>query len=218
MSVRRPAKIQPTEFSFTEETLKAANELLKKYPEERKRSAVIPLLWIVQKQHDNWLPLVAIKAVADFLDMAEIRVFEVVTFYTMFNLEPVGKYFVQVCGTTPCMLAGSDEIIKVCRNKISKKENQISEDGNFSWLEVECLGACANAPMIQINDDYFEDLNEESFTHILNKLAAGEKVKAGPQNGRFASEPLGGATCLSEFVSNPTETINSTAKLAKEGQ
>jgi len=218
MSVRRPAKIQPTEFSFTEETLKAANELLKRYPEERKRSAVIPLLWIVQKQHDNWLPLIAIKAVADFLDMAEIRVFEVVTFYTMFNLEPVGKYFVQVCGTTPCMLAGSDEIIKVCKSKIAKKENQISEDGKFSWLEVECLGACANAPMVQINDDYFEDLTEENFTNVLDKLAAGEKIQAGPQNGRFASESLGGATCLTEFVSNPTENISSTAKLAKEGQ
>lgn len=218
MSVRRPAKIQPTEFSFTEETLKAANDLLKKYPAERKRSAVIPLLWIVQKQHDNWLPLIAIKAVADFLDIAEIRVFEVVTFYTMFNLEPVGKYFVQVCGTTPCMLAGSDEIIKVCKSKIAQKENQLSEDGNFSWLEVECLGACANAPMVQINDDYFEDLTEENFTNVLNKLAAGEKIQAGPQNGRFASEPLGGATCLEEFVSNPTETISSTARLAKEGQ
>ena len=218
MSVKRPAKIQPTEFSFTEETLKAANELLKKYPAERKRSAVIPLLWIVQKQHDNWLPLIAIKAVADFLEMAEIRVFEVVTFYTMFNIEPVGKYFVQVCGTTPCMLAGSDEIIKVCKSKIAQKENALSEDGQFSWLEVEGLGACANAPMVQINDDYFEDLTEDNFTNILDKLGSGQKIQAGPQNGRFASEPLKGATCLTDFVSNPTEHISSTAKLAKEGQ
>ena len=218
MSVRRPATIQPTEFSFTVETQKAAEALLEKYPEERKRSAVIPLLWIVQKQHDNWLPLVAIKAVADFLEMAEIRVFEVATFYTMFNLAPVGKHFVQVCGTTPCMLAGSDEIIKICKSKIANKESQISEDGNFSWLEVECLGACANAPMVQINDDYYEDLTEETFSHILDKLSVGEKVQVGPQNGRFASEPLDGAKCLTEFISSPTESISSTAKLAKEGQ
>lgn len=217
MSARRPSKNQPTEFAFSPETLQYAQKLLEKYPAERKRSAVIPLLWIVQKQHDNWLPLIAIKAVADFLNMPEIRVFEVVTFYTMFNLSPVGKYFVQVCGTTPCMLAGSDDIIKVCKSKISHDENHLSEDGNFSWLEVECLGACANAPMVQINDDYFEDLTAESFTAILDNLSAGKIVQAGPQNGRFASEPLGGATCLSEFTSKNPAAVNVTAALVQKG-
>jgi NADH-quinone oxidoreductase subunit E len=217
MSAKRPSKNQPTEFAFSPETLRHAQELLAKYPAERKRSAVIPLLWIVQKQHDNWLPLIAIKAVADFLGMPEIRVFEVVTFYTMFNLSPVGKYFVQVCGTTPCMLAGSDEIIKVCKSKIAHDENHVSKDGNFSWLEVECLGACANAPMVQINDDYFEDLTADNFTAILDNLSAGKSVKAGPQNGRFASEPLGGATCLSEFTSKNPVGVNATAALVQKG-
>ena len=217
MSVRRPAKIQPTEFAFSPDTLALATELLKKYPPERKRSAVIPLLWIVQKQHDNWLPLIAIKAVADYLDMPEIRVFEVVTFYTMFNLAPVGKYFVQVCGTTPCMLAGSDEIIRICKSKIASHENTLSEDGQFSWLEVECLGACANAPMVQINDDYYEDLSEENFINILERLSQGEKPCSGPQNGRFASEPLKGVTSLKDFTDNPTEKYNSTVTLAQKG-
>lgn len=214
MSARRPAKVQPTEFAFSDQTMEKAQALLKKYPAERKRSAVIPLLWIVQKQHDNWLPLVAIKAIADFLEMPEIRVFEVATFYTMFNLAPAGKYFVQVCGTTPCLLAGSDEIIRVCKNKISDHESHVSNDGKFSWLEVECLGACANAPMVQINDDYFEDLTAESFTKILDDLSNGNPVKAGPQNGRFASEPLGEATCLKEFTNN-RPAVNVTATLSE---
>lgn len=216
MSIRKPAADQPTEFSFSKETHAFATELLKKYPENRKRSAVIPLLWAVQKQHDNWLPLVAIKAVADFLEMPELRVFEVVTFYTMFNLEPVGQYFIQVCGTTPCMLAGSDDIIKVCKDKIAKQENQLSEDKKFSWLEVECLGACANAPMAQINDDYFEDLTADSFENILNNLAQGKAVQAGPQNGRFASEPQNGATVLKEYHSDMSQKTNVTASLFKQ--
>jgi NADH-quinone oxidoreductase subunit E len=215
MSIRRPAKIQPQNFEFTPETLAKANALLQNFPQNRKQSAVIPLLWIVQKQHDNWLPLVAIKAVADFLDMPEIRVYEVVTFYTMFNLSPVGDYFVQVCGTTPCLLAGSDEIIKVCKQKIADHETDLSEDKKFSWLEVECLGACSNAPMVQINDDYFEDLTADSFGIILDKLKCGEKVQAGPQNGRFAAEPRGGATCLKEFVDSAI-TVNATVALCEK--
>jgi NADH-quinone oxidoreductase subunit E len=215
MSIRRPAKIQPQNFEFTPETLAKANALLQNFPENRKQSAVIPLLWIVQKQHDNWLPLVAIKAVADFLGMAEIRVYEIVTFYTMFNLSPVGDYFVQVCGTTPCLLAGSDEIIKVCKQKIADHETDLSEDKKFSWLEVECLGACSNAPMVQINDDYFEDLTADSFGVILDKLRNGEKVQAGPQNGRFAAEPLGGATCLKEFVDTAI-TVNASVALCEK--
>lgn len=213
MSARKPAKQQPSEFEFSAETLKKAEALRVKYPAERKRSAVIPLLWIVQKQYDNWIPLVAIKRIADYLDMPEIRVFEVATFYTMFNLAPVGKYFVQVCGTTPCMLAGSDEIIKVCQSKIDAHENHVSSDGVFSWLEVECLGACANAPMVQINDDYFEDLTADNFTQILDDLRAGRSVKAGPQNGRFACEPLGGATCLKDYQNNQVGDVNVTAAL-----
>lgn len=212
MSVKRPAKIQPKEFSFSEATLLKASQLLEKYPPERKQSAVIPLLWIVQKQHHNWLPLAAIKAVADFLDMPELRVYEVVTFYTMFNLSPVGTYFVQVCGTTPCLLAGSDEIIKVCKQKISDQQNVISEDQKFSWLEVECLGACANAPMVQINDDYFEDLTADSFSEILSKLDAGRPVKPGPQNGRFASEPHGNDKILGDFV-DTNISVNATTAL-----
>ncbi len=215
MSIRRPAKIQPQHFEFTPETLAKANSLLKNFPDNRKQSAVIPLLWIVQKQHDNWLPLVAIKAVADFLGMAEIRVYEVVTFYTMFNLSPVGDYFVQVCGTTPCLLAGSDEIIKICKQKIANHETDLSDDKKFSWLEVECLGACSNAPMVQINDDYFEDLTADSFASLLDKLQKGEKVQAGPQNGRFAAEPLGGATCLKDFVDSAI-TVNATVALCEK--
>lgn len=215
MSIRRPAKIQPQNFEFTPETLAKAQEMLKNYPENRKQSAVIPLLWVVQKQHNNWLPLVAIKAVADFLGMAELRVYEIVTFYTMFNLAPVGKYFIQVCGTTPCLLAGADEIIKVCQKKISDHELSLCEDNKFSWLEVECLGACSNAPMVQINDDYFEDLSSDSFAIILDKLKNGEKVKAGPQNGRFAAEPLGGTTCLKEFTDGSI-SVNATVALCEK--
>jgi NADH-quinone oxidoreductase subunit E len=216
MSLKRPAKIQPQSFDFSEETLIKAYRLLENYPPERKQSAVIPLLWIVQKQHDNWLPLLAIKAVADFLGMAELRVYEVVTFYTMFNIAPVGKYFVQVCGTTPCLLAGSDEIIKICKEKISHHETSVSADGNFSWLEVECLGACSNAPMVQINDDYFEDLTAETFTTLLDNLAQSKPVKAGPQNGRFAAEPLGAITSLVEFQTSATEQVNATVALCEK--
>lgn len=215
MSIRRPAKIQPQNFDFTPETLVKANALLQNFPENRKQSAVIPLLWIVQKQHNNWLPLVAIKAVADFLGMAEIRVYEIVTFYTMFNLAPVGDYFVQVCGTTPCLLAGSDEIIKVCKQKIADHETDLSADKKFSWLEVECLGACSNAPMVQINDDYFEDLTADSFARILDNLRDNKPVKAGPQNGRFAAEPLGGSTCLKEFIDSAI-SVNATVALCEK--
>lgn len=215
MSIRRPAKVQPKEFAFTADTVTKAEALLKNFPQNRKQSAVIPLLWIVQKQHDNWLPLVAIKAVADYLEMPEIRVYEVVTFYTMFNLSPVGDYFVQVCGTTPCLLAGSDEIIKICKQKIANHETDLSDDKKFSWLEVECLGACSNAPMVQINDDYFEDLTADSFSHILDSLKNGQAIKAGPQNGRFAAEPLGGLTCLKDFVDDAV-TVNATVALCEK--
>ncbi len=195
MSVRRLAQEQPESFAFTTELEKIAQDLIAKYPEGREASAVIPLLWETQKVAGGWLPEPALRAVADRLGMAHIRVLEVATFYTMFNLEPVGKFFVQVCGTTPCMVRGSDEIRAVCQRKIGA-ERHITADGNFSWLEVECLGACTNAPMVQINDDYFEDLTAENFEKLLDDLAAGNPVKIGPQNSRLGSEPISGQAAL----------------------
>jgi NADH-quinone oxidoreductase subunit E len=195
MSVRRLAKQQPDSFEFTAENLAWAKEQIAKYPEGRQASATIPLLWRAQEQHGGWLPEPAIRHVADLLDVAHIRVMEVATFYTMFNLAPVGKYFIQLCGTTPCLLRGSDALIEVCKRRIGE-QNHVTEDGLFSWLEVECLGACCNAPMVQINKDYFEDLTAESFEAILDDLAAGREVKPGPQNGRACSCPEGGPTTL----------------------
>ncbi len=195
MSVRRLAQEQPESFVFSAELEKIAQDLIAKYPEGREASAVIPLLWETQKEANGWLPEPALRAVADRLGMAHIRVLEVATFYTMFNLEPVGKYFVQVCGTTPCMVRGSDDIRSVCQRKIGA-ERHVTEDGVFSWLEVECLGACTNAPMVQINDDYFEDLTAENFEKLLNDLAAGNPVKVGPQNSRMGAEPISGQAAL----------------------
>lgn len=195
MSVRRLAQEQPDSFTFTAELEKIAQDLIAKYPDGREASAVIPLLWETQKVAGGWLSEPALRAVADRLGMAHIRVLEVATFYTMFNLEPVGKFFVQVCGTTPCMVRGSDDIRDVCQRKIGA-ERQITEDGVFSWLEVECLGACANAPMVQINDDYYEDLTAENFEKLLNDLAAGNPVKVGPQSSRQGSEPISGQAAL----------------------
>ncbi|MGR7997574.1 MULTISPECIES: NADH-quinone oxidoreductase subunit NuoE [unclassified Xanthobacter] len=197
MSVRRLAAEQPESFAFTPELEEIAKALIAKYPEGRQASAVVPLLWETQKAAGGWLPEPALRAVADRLGMAHIRVLEVATFYTMFNLAPVGKYFVQLCGTTPCMLRGSDDLKAVCQRRIGD-ERHVSADGTFSWLEVECLGACTNAPMVQINDDYFEDLTPENFEALLDNLAAGRPVKIGPQNGRHGSEPLGGPTALTD--------------------
>jgi NADH-quinone oxidoreductase subunit E len=177
MSVRRLAEQQPASFAFTP-----------KYPPGRQASAIIPLLWRAQAQNDYWLPKPAIEKVADMLDMPYIRALEIATFYSMFNLAPVGKYYVQLCGTTPCMLRGSGDIAKVCEERIGPQKH-VSADGNFSWLEVECLGACCNAPMVQINDDYYEDLTPENFRKLLDDLAAGREVKMGSQTGRVSSEP-----------------------------
>jgi NADH-quinone oxidoreductase subunit E len=168
---------------------------VKKYPEGRQQSAVIPLLWRAQEQADGWLPEAAIRHVADFLGMAHIRVLEVATFYTMFNLQPVGKFHVQLCGTTPCRLRGADDLEKLCKKKIGE-QGEVTEDGKFSWVEVECLGACVNAPMVQINADYYEDLTKESFNQLLDALAAGKKPKPGPQIKRQLSAPVGGPTTL----------------------
>jgi len=198
MSARRLAEQQPDSFEFTPENQAWLERQIAKYPAGRQASAVIPALWKAQKQHDYWLPQKAIEKVADILGMPYIRVLEVATFYTMFNLEPVGKFFVQVCGTTPCMLRGSDAIIEVCQKRIGDPR-KVTPDGLFSWLEVECLGACCNAPMVQINDDYYEDLTAETFAKLLDDLAAGRPTRIGPQNGRRRSEPLGGLTALTEF-------------------
>jgi len=198
MSVRRLAEEQPASFEFTPENLSWANAQIAKYPEGRQASAVIPLLWQAQKQHNYWLPKPAIEKVAHMLDMPFIRVLEIATFYTMFNLEPVGRYFIQMCGTTPCMLRGSDEIKAVLARRVGEQK-MVSADGNFAWLEVECLGACCNAPMVQINDDYYEDLTAENFEKLLDDLAAGRPVHVGSQTGRRSSEPAGKLTTLTSF-------------------
>jgi NADH-quinone oxidoreductase subunit E len=195
MSVRRLADEQPKSFEFTPENRAWAEQELTKYPPDRQASAVLALLWRAQKQSGYWLPRAAIEKVAAMLDMPNIRVLEVATFYTMFNLTPVGRHFVQVCGTTPCMLCGSDDIKAVCRKRIGE-QGDVSPDGVFSWIEVECLGACCNAPMVQINDDYYEDLTPESFAKLLEDLAMGRPVKTGSQIGRVSSEPVGGLTAL----------------------
>ena len=199
MAVRRlaPPEVQPKDFAFTKANAEWATAQTKKYPPGRQQSAVIPLLWKAQEQHDGWLPEAAIRHVAEFLGMAQIRVLEVATFYTMFNLEPVGKFHVQFCGTTPCRLRGADEIENVCKKRIGE-QGHVTKDGKFSWVEVECLGACTNAPMVQINFDFYEDLTAETFGGILDKLAEGNTVKPGPQNGRQLSAPIGGPTTLTD--------------------
>jgi NADH-quinone oxidoreductase subunit E len=199
MAVRRLAdpEVQPKEFSFTAENRAWAEKQTAKYPEGRQQSAVIPLLWRAQEQADGWLPQKAIEHVAAVLGMANIRVLEVATFYTMFNLEPVGKFNVQLCGTTPCMLRGSDALKAVCHRRIGE-QHHVTADGTFSWVEVECLGACVNAPMVQINYDYYEDLTPESFEKILDDLASGRTPKPGPQADRQLSAPIGGPTTLTD--------------------
>ena len=199
MAVRRLAEphLQPKEFSFSTENLAWAKKQIAKYPEGRQQSAVIPLLWRAQEQAGGWLPQKAIEHVADVLGMANIRVLEVATFYTMFNLAPVGKFHVQMCGTTPCMLRGADALLDICNRRIGH-QYEVTADGKFSWVEVECLGACVNAPMAQINYDYYEDLTPESFEKILDEMAAGRTPKPGPQVDRQLSAPIGGATTLKE--------------------
>lgn len=194
MAVRRLAEKQPKDFAFTEDNLAWAKREITKYPEGRQASAVIPLLWRAQEQA-GWLPEPAIRHVADMLGMPYIRALEIATFYTMFNLEPVGKYLVQLCGTTPCMLRGAEDIKKVCQRRIGEQEH-VSADGLFSWREVECLGACVNAPMAQINYDYYEDLTPENFEKLLDNLAGGKNPKPGPQIDRQFSAPVGGPTTL----------------------
>ena len=199
MSVRRlaPKEVQPASFAFTEENLAFAKQQIAKYPAGRQASAVIAILWRAQEQHDGWVSEAAIRVIADMLDMPYIRVLEVATFYTMFQLAPVGKKaHVQVCGTTPCRLRGAEDLIHVCEHRIHHEPFHLSKDGNFSWEEVECLGACVNAPMVLIGNDTYEDLTKDSFNKVLDGYAAGTPPKPGPQNGRQFSAPIGGITTL----------------------
>ena len=189
MSSRRPAKEQPENFEFNSLSLDAANKIISKYPKGKQQSAVMALLYIAQKQNNNWIPLVAMKYIAKFLDMPYIKVYEVATFYTMYNLSPVGNYFVQVCTTTPCMIRGAYKLVEACKEKISVNQNEYNEEKKCSWTEVECLGACVNAPMMQINDDYYEDLDKKRTLKILDEILAGRKPIPGSYKGRKNSEP-----------------------------
>ena len=189
MSLKRPAKDQPEKFEFSSASIELANNIIRKYPEGKQKSAVMALLYIAQKQNNNWIPLAAMKYIAKFLDMPYIKVYEVATFYSMYNLSPVGKYFVQVCTTTPCMIRGANKLVEACKERISKKESELLNDKNCSWMEVECLGACVNAPMMQINDEYFEDLDKEKTLKILDKILKDEMPKPGSYRGRISNEP-----------------------------
>ena len=196
MSGKKISKAQPELFKFTGENFQKAKNEIKKYPSGRKASAVLALLYLVQNQNDNWIPLAAIKYVAALLDLPYIQVYEVATFYSMFNLSPVGKYFVQVCTTTPCMIRGAEKIVEVCKNKISQNQNELSINKKCSWTEVECLGACINAPMIQINDDYFEDLDKEKTKEIIEKLLRDEFSEPGSARNRKSNAPENGKLTL----------------------
>lgn len=206
MSVRRLAEDQPNDFEFSADNKAWLERQIAKYPDGRQASVVVPALWQAQKQNNYWLPQAAIEKVADALDMPKIRVLEVATFYTMFNLEPVGKFYVQLCGTTPCMLSGSDDLIKVLERRVGPQKT-VTADGLFSWIEVECLGACCNAPMVQINDDYYEDLNAENFEKLLDDLTAGRPVKTGSQTGRVSSEPAGKLTSLTSLYGDGSPQV-----------
>ena len=189
MSLKKVHDEQPNEFKFTIENLKKVEDILKRYPAKKKKSAVMPLLYLAQRQNQNWIPLAAIKYIAKYLSMPYISVYEIATFYTMYNLAPVGKHFIQICTTTPCLIRGADKIVKICKEKISSNENEISKDNNCSWMEVECLGACVSAPMIQINDDYYEDLDEKSTREILDSLIKNKPLKPGSYRGRKNTAP-----------------------------
>ena len=192
----RIAADQPKTFKFSAENEKEIKRIIAKYPKGRQASAVMPLLDLAQRQHDNWIPMAAIEAIANRLEMAEIRVLEVATFYTMFNLKPVGKYFLQACTTTPCWLRGSDEIMRCIKDRYEIVSGQTSACGRFSLLEVECLGACVNAPILQVNDNFYEDLDYETTGALLDSLEADEPLPVGSVIGRSGSEASGGGTTL----------------------
>jgi NADH-quinone oxidoreductase E subunit len=189
MSLKKIHDQQPDSFEFSKANLETAKNILKKYPDDRKKSAVMPLLYLAQRQNNNWIPLAAMKYIAKYLETPYIKVYEVATFYTMYNLAPVGKYFVQVCTTSPCLIRGANKIVKICKEKISKEENMLSENKLCSWLEVECLGACVNAPMMQINNDYYEDLDEKNTIEIINSLLKDKPVKPKSFRNRLSTAP-----------------------------
>ena len=200
MSLRKPAKDQPESFEFNPSSLEAAKNIIEKYPDGKQQSAVMALLYIAQRQNNNWIPLAAMKYIAKLLEMPYIKVYEVATFYSMYNLSPVGKYFVQVCTTTPCMIRGASKLVEACKEKISENECELSSDKNCSWMEVECLGACVNAPMMQVNKDYYEDLNKHDMEKILESFIQDKPLKPGSYRGRSSSAP--------EVKENKTNGIN----------
>ena len=179
MSLKKVSKEQPDKFEFSNENLNLANKIVLNYPAGKKKSAVMALLYLAQKQNNNWIPLAAMKYIAKYLEISYINVYEVATFYSMYNLAPVGKYFIQICTTTPCMIRGAYKLVDVCKKNISEKENELSSNKNCSWTEVECLGACISAPMAQINDDYYEDLNVKQFESIVKDILKDKIPKAG---------------------------------------
>ena len=199
MSLKKISKDQPNNFEFTEKNMEISKKIINNYPKGKQNSAVMALLYLVQRQNENWIPLVAMKYIAKFLSMPYIKVYEVATFYSMYNLAPVGKYFYQICTTTPCMLRGSNKLVEACKEKISENQNEISKDGNCSWVEVECLGACVNAPMAQINDDYFEDLSKEKLIEIIEQTKNNIKPKAGSYKGRLNSAPENNRSSLNNL-------------------
>ena len=196
MSLKKISKYQPDKFKFSEKSLNAAEKIISNYPKGKQQSAVMALLYIAQRQNDNWIPLSAMKYIANKLEMPYIKVYEVATFYSMYNLAPVGKYFFQICTTTPCMLRGAYNLVEVCKKKISESERKISKDGKSSWMEVECLGACVNAPMLQINDDYFEDLDSQKLEKIIDQINNNQKLIPGSYRGRLSSEPENNSSTL----------------------
>ena len=199
MSIKKISKVQPESFEFSKDNLQEVENEIKKYPNDRKASAVLALLYLVQKQHENWIPLAAIKYVAKLLNIPYMQVYEVSTFYSMFNLSPVGKYFVQVCTTTPCMIRGAKKIVDVCKKNISRNQNELSENKLCSWVEVECLGACVNAPMMQINQDYFVDLDENKTEEIIQTLLEDRLPAPGSAKNRKNTSPENGKTTLLEI-------------------
>jgi NADH-quinone oxidoreductase E subunit len=205
----RIASDQPKTFTFTVENEKEIKRVIAKYPKGRQASAVMPLLDLAQRQHDNWIPMAAIEAIAVRLDLAEIRVLEVATFYTMFNLKPVGKYFLQACTTTPCWLRGSDEMMRCIKDRYDIASGQTSDCGRFSLLEVECLGACVNAPILQVNDDFYEDLDYQTTGALLDSLEADAPLPVGSVVGRSGSEASGGGTTLAAVKSGKSATSTS---------
>ena len=198
MSLKKIYKEQPKSFEFSSENLLSSKKIIKNYPEGKKQSAVMALLYLAQRQNNNWIPLAAIKYIAKLLEMPYIKVYEVTTFYSMYNLSPVGNYFIQVCTTTPCMIRGAYKLVEACKEKISDKEKEVPKGKSCSWMEVECLGACVNGPMMQINDSYFEDLDKEKTIKIIDQILKGDKLKPGSYRGRTNSEPENNRKTLME--------------------